>query len=836
MLSVVLFLDGTEKTASPSEEEEESEESEEEEQKEGDEEEEEEERNKTRQQTNPLEDCRDNLLKRTIQVQDLQVELKETKPELDKAYKILDDKYAHDLQRQQELLAKREEQSALDQKISALRAEELDLHNRLKAIQNEQESAQNAVVALETKEPVLQAGLAQLQQVVQNKQQEESRVNENIIRLQKEETKLKQEFTFLQQALQTKLQEQKTLDQKISDLKQAETTFRTEFALKKQAAEAGLSQDVSALKDDIQLKKEERDVLNQSIQARTQEQIQLDQNVKLKKEERDVLNQSIQTRTQERIQLDQNVKKLQQERDALEQKTSNLETYAAKLKQEWEAKLQAWKAQESELKIHVQHQQEEKEELEDKVATLGQTVHDLEQKIVSLQKDEQKLKHELTRLNFNKDQYLVIQQESEDLRQRIVECQGKLQAAQDELKYAKQRPPVTEKPFAAVSLSSSSSPSSKWLRQTKEILAQVPYMIQLVWINAKVDHRQQFLFPVKNQAELEQKYLSRIFSWAKGNPEAVIAVFFEIDSTSNEALNRTWAFVEKEAKADPKMAPIAFREIWNLPTVRQEFKVSNVPSEASDAKGKIIPVGDAFRDRRVPVYCRADVLRLVTTYDILMQGETDLVVYTDFSVYWPMDHATLLDEDTKKKLQLFGIVMAEGHFDEETQQFRKIAHQYENAFHIVQKNELITTTLKWGLIDLFVARIHDFQIQELFPILYAVKSLEQMIYDMLPNFFSYLYAEDAKRKKLRVQLMIHFYSGDPQEYDKDRYGLRPFGTHWRRGVNFAAMVMKLTGEDTNHYMVLEPLFGLPMPMVPPTKQVKRPLSHLAAGAPKPQET
>ena len=196
--------------------------------------------------------------------------------------------------------------------------------------------------------------------------------------------------------------------------------------------------------------------------------------------------------------------------------------------------------------------------------------------------------------------------------------------------------------------------------------ADYSYSVNFMWINSRLNPEQTSLFPNQSVSNI----ISTLLEWSSLNQRASINVWFDSLYCVEGALIDTQTLLDAQSAL---LKNIHFRDIRSLQTVKDN------PEVFSEA---------------LPVYFRVDLARAVFLYEMMLANETTYAAYADIDMA-PMLEDELLDAETRKTLNKFGIVMAEA----------TTAHGFENGFQIVSSSSpTLLEALKIGLIDTSIAR------------------------------------------------------------------------------------------------------------------------------------
>lgn len=194
------------------------------------------------------------------------------------------------------------------------------------------------------------------------------------------------------------------------------------------------------------------------------------------------------------------------------------------------------------------------------------------------------------------------------------------------------------------------------------------YRINLVWVGKNCNSEFRYIFPVKDAAEAYEKFLNPAFSWAKLNPKTIIQVWYDSEMTTPQAIDETRKLIEA------KSSQIVLRDLRTLAKVREH---------------------EAAFSAEVPVYFRADLLRLIVSINDIEEERVKYSVYADFDVV-PLEKKLIFDQQT-----IDGI-------DEHQIVFAKWLWNDENFFHIItEKNKNKLDAIKFVLIDLMIHKAEN---------------------------------------------------------------------------------------------------------------------------------
>lgn len=262
------------------------------------------------------------------------------------------------------------------------------------------------------------------------------------------------------------------------------------------------------------------------------------------------------------------------------------------------------------------------------------------------------------------------------------------------------------------------------------------YTVNFMWINRSLNTDQQFITPAVDKHELQEKDLQGVLKWAEKTQYGLVTLWYDSAVTTQKAVEKTKQVIQNSeslwSRLLGKRAPIQMRDVRTLEYVK------NNP--------------EAFSEE-LPVYFRADLLRVVATVERLEKERYPYFVYNDLDIEDTFNHKELFDPQTQEYLRKYGIVC------------REYGHRFENQFHIVSKHKKnLLEALKWAIIELNIARA-QYIVQNNYDTRYL--RLPEMVYCSYQFMFRYFYALEG------YGTLINTYTKKP--YNKNRDGLKSFG-------------------------------------------------------------
>jgi hypothetical protein len=227
---------------------------------------------------------------------------------------------------------------------------------------------------------------------------------------------------------------------------------------------------------------------------------------------------------------------------------------------------------------------------------------------------------------------------------------------------------VASTPSPGDQLSSYYVPDAYAHRFDKEITT--PYSINLMWINRSLNLNERYIYPSSSDLELNEKFLTPLYEWAKLNPGATVNIWYD-SALSSEAAAVTTAFLINSHNQDnPLSAKVVLKDIRSLPQVRDN--------------------PEAFSPE-LPVFFQVDLLRMIAgIYEVTHEKKN--YVYADFDIQ-AGDKSAIFSAAVNKQLHQYGFHMAR---KEDTA---------ENSFQILScANPHMLAAIQGVLIDLSIER------------------------------------------------------------------------------------------------------------------------------------
>lgn len=233
--------------------------------------------------------------------------------------------------------------------------------------------------------------------------------------------------------------------------------------------------------------------------------------------------------------------------------------------------------------------------------------------------------------------------------------------------------------------------------QSSEIKMLEQMDINLIWLSKSIVEKNKYVFP-----ELREKLevAPYIKDWvAKGYK--VKFWFDSLASTKSQVIETKKLFDSIEKSLLLEESRLELVDIWAVKSVQEK--------------------ADFFKNKSglVPIYLRADLIRLMISLDQINSGR-QYSVYTDLDVK-AVPVSNLMDKDQQELLKSVGMVVARG----------GVSLGMENAFHVVSNHENVAKAL-----DLTIeANFERYEAKEE----RLKKDAGQQVYDAYPPMFRLLY-------------------------------------------------------------------------------------------------
>lgn len=186
------------------------------------------------------------------------------------------------------------------------------------------------------------------------------------------------------------------------------------------------------------------------------------------------------------------------------------------------------------------------------------------------------------------------------------------------------------------------------------------YSINLMWLNKTLDETKPFIDSSQTESDLIDKVLSRGKKWKENNADAEVAIWYDSEFVTSEALKNTQAVLDKLKEKEGGSYNIKLKNIRDIDIVK------NNP--------------DVFSDY-VPLYFRIDLLKFIICLNEIESNSKQAVIFTDMDVgegralegqlSERMTKQELFDPETMEKLNAIGMqaISYEGRIENQFFQF-----------------------------------------------------------------------------------------------------------------------------------------------------------------------
>ncbi|MCA0370501.1 MAG: hypothetical protein LCH26_05300, partial [Proteobacteria bacterium] len=288
-----------------------------------------------------------------------------------------------------------------------------------------------------------------------------------------------------------------------------------------------------------------------------------------------------------------------------------------------------------------------------------------------------------------------------------------------------------------------------------------PFSINITWVNNRFDPDQRYIFPCRDEEELKGQYLDCVVTWAQKNPgpNCSVNIWYDGALLNTRAVDNTKVFLAAHYETAP-LTQISYRNFRDIPLVSEN--------------------AHAFEET-VPVYFRADLLRVVAALHDLKTEQTSCFIFANCN-FPPLGTEALFDRETCELLSCFGHLFS-----------NKGLAGYENCFIMMTRDcpEMVLA-LERGVVQYSIERARDLVTHpETKRVLFnhdRGSDVAQHVFSSYPKAFLYCYAMLAK-EEIKPYLPDHY-----DVYDWDKHGTRLFypssGSIWQLGQFLAPRVSK----------------------------------------------
>lgn len=254
--------------------------------------------------------------------------------------------------------------------------------------------------------------------------------------------------------------------------------------------------------------------------------------------------------------------------------------------------------------------------------------------------------------------------------------------------------------------------------------------VNLVWTYKELSSDNTYIFPYPYLRRKESIDLfERSKEWALRYPQ--VTIWYDSQTVSQDAIANTRKKFDEDYHTIAQK--IHLKDVRELAIVKAH---ENVFAHTS-------------------IYFRADLLRLVVSYEMLLkQPIGQFLIYADMGIF-PLDHNELLDTMTIMNLNEYGVVLST----------KKGSDRFENSFHIMGNHkQALLRALKAAVIDLNIQRVN--KILEFGsgryarPIKPPSSPYDQLVYDSYHGLMMVTYGLLGKSKQRLCQKTIDSMSDD----------------------------------------------------------------------------
>lgn len=297
------------------------------------------------------------------------------------------------------------------------------------------------------------------------------------------------------------------------------------------------------------------------------------------------------------------------------------------------------------------------------------------------------------------------------------------------------------------------------------------YAINLLWINREKKVDQKYI----HKADTEEKLIDELFrpavKWAKSNPEADINIWYDSKGNSEQALANTQSVLDKTL-ATSSLTNVKLRDLREI-----EFVKAN----------------EFLFDDGMPIYYRADLLKLITSLHIFQSEAKDAVVFSDLDVgdftdrvnSIRMNKSELFDADTMSKIEECGSISTDNQFI----QFINDEAAVAALRHIINSSAFIGTNA--ANVDFNTIEKDHFFVSKkyIMPTLFNVPFMQTT--GWLAKFYQSIKYNNLGDCKIKVKASFMGLGNEDEliDYNPDTHGYAPMGNWINKRDGYLGFVL-----------------------------------------------
>ncbi len=295
------------------------------------------------------------------------------------------------------------------------------------------------------------------------------------------------------------------------------------------------------------------------------------------------------------------------------------------------------------------------------------------------------------------------------------------------------------------------------------------YSINLMWLNST--HNSHRYLGFDTESNTYHRILEPVIKWAKANPDADVALWYDSVYTSPEQLKNTRHILEKQAVKE-HLKHVRMRDVRNIPIIAKN--------------------SDAF-SHFLPIYFRVDILKPIILVNSIEAEHNNAAIFSDLEVgdlrvhKDRMNKAELFSPKIMDRLDTYAMVLNCG----------LGCTQAENQFLQLLNNPVMIQAIKEAIVNvnLYRAKAALDDGREWYP-----KLLAQIVYSpsTVSDVYKYFLAtKEGKPLQARLKVREEGLNAPLETYTIAQDGYWPFGSSVNR--DGATPLIPLPGEDLVPY-------------------------------------
>lgn len=163
------------------------------------------------------------------------------------------------------------------------------------------------------------------------------------------------------------------------------------------------------------------------------------------------------------------------------------------------------------------------------------------------------------------------------------------------------------------------------------------YSINLMWINKQLNTNQKYIFVLEDDSlkELQDKYLNFINDWCIKNPNIIIKVWYNSNTTTQRSIQNTRDAMDKSY---PNNKNYDFVDLMSIKSIR----------DANDKQ---------LQNEYISLYFKTDLFRIMVAYDDIANSGINNSIFANINMP-AITKDELFDKNTIENLNFYGTVMS----------------------------------------------------------------------------------------------------------------------------------------------------------------------------------